>query len=127
MSKQERAKRAREKRARYPADWPQIARRVKDDADWRCEFCGTQCYKPGEKVEDGRLVLTVSHINHIESDCSRENLRALCAPCHLRYDALMHAQRAKARRVLEMAQRGQFVLVDVAAYFRPLNPPKEGA
>lgn len=28
-----------ENRARYPADWPQISRRIRDRAGNRCEFC----------------------------------------------------------------------------------------
>ena len=27
-------------RALYPRDWPQIARQVKERADWRCQGCG---------------------------------------------------------------------------------------
>ena len=37
-------------------------------------------------VRYGRFVLTVAHLNHRPSDCRAENLRALCAPCHCRYD-----------------------------------------
>ncbi|NER37724.1 MAG: hypothetical protein F6J93_27815 [Oscillatoria sp. SIO1A7] len=39
-----------------------------------------------------RFALTVAHLNHNPADCSRENLKALCAPCHLRYDAGRHAK-----------------------------------
>ena len=35
-------------RKRYPANWDEIARRVKDEADWKCEVCGRQCRRPGE-------------------------------------------------------------------------------
>jgi hypothetical protein len=33
-----------------------------------------------------RFTLTVAHLNHMPTDCDRANLRALCAPCHCRYD-----------------------------------------
>jgi hypothetical protein len=33
-----------------------------------------------------KFCLTVAHLNHEPSDCSKNNLRALCAPCHCRYD-----------------------------------------
>lgn len=33
-----------------------------------------------------RFVLTVAHKNQNPSDCSDENLKAWCAPCHLDYD-----------------------------------------
>lgn len=74
-------------REKYPADWDQIAAEVKAAAGWKCQPCGKQCYRPGEKVSDTRFVLTVSHVNHVESDCRPENLVAACSVCHLRYDA----------------------------------------
>jgi hypothetical protein len=33
-----------------------------------------------------RFTLTVAHLNHRPSDCSKSNLRAWCVPCHARYD-----------------------------------------
>ena len=91
-------------RWKYPEDWERIAREVKDEAGWRCEQCGKQCRRPGEPFDTHRRTLTVSHINHDPADCRRENLRALCAPCHLRYDAKHHAE---TRRRRELAQRGE--------------------
>lgn len=79
-------------RGRYPANWNQIAQAVKEEADWKCEACGVQCYRPDEKVIDHGRILTVAHLNHTPEDCSRSNLRALCARCHLRYDAGHHAE-----------------------------------
>jgi len=85
---------------KYPANWKQIAMDVKDEAQWQCEKCGKQCRKPGEKFDTHRNTLTVSHCNHIEMDCRPENLTALCAPCHLRYDAKHHAEtRKKSKKV----------------------------
>ena len=77
---------------RYPHDWKRIAFEVKQEAGWRCEECGTQCRRPGEPFVTHRLTLTVAHLNHTPEDCRRDNLRALCAPCHLRYDAQHHAE-----------------------------------
>jgi hypothetical protein len=31
-------------------------------------------------------------------DCRKENLRAMCAPCHLRYDAGHHAETRRRRK-----------------------------
>lgn len=73
-------------RSKYPDNWDDIAADVKESAGWRCEPCGKQCYRPGEKVEDTRDVLTVAHVNHVESDCRLENLVAACSVCHLQYD-----------------------------------------
>lgn len=72
---------------RYPKDWKQIATQVKEKAGWKCEECGKQCRRPGEPFDTHRRTLTVAHLNHTPEDCRRENLRALCAPCNLRYDA----------------------------------------
>lgn len=90
-------------RKRYPKDWRRIAFEVKRDADWKCEECGVQCYRPGERVEDHGLILTVAHLNHNPEDCSRENLRALCARCHLRYDAGHHSESRVQRGTEQMS------------------------
>ena len=73
----------------YPDNWNQIATQIKTDADWHCEDCGKQCYRPGEQHKDTRKTLTVAHINHTPMDCDRGNLMALCSVCHLKYDAPM--------------------------------------
>lgn len=74
-------------KSKYPPDWNEIASRIKEATDWKCQVCGKQCYIPGSKVIDTRMVLTVAHINHVEMDCRDENLVAACSVCHLRYDA----------------------------------------
>lgn len=79
-------------RSRYPSNWPEIALRVKEEAGWICEKCGKQCRRPGEPFDTHQRTLTVSHKNHKPEDCRRENLQALCAPCHLAYDAEHHAE-----------------------------------
>ena len=93
----------------YPDNWEEIAFQVKELTGWRCEFCGLQCRKPGETFDTHRRTLTVSHKDHAPSNCASENLQALCAPCHLRYDAVMHAQKAKLTRLKRMVEAGQFV------------------
>ena len=79
-------------RERYPADWERIARAKKEATGWRCERCGKQCRKPGEPFDTHRNTLTVAHLNHTPEDVRPENLCAMCAPCHLRYDAQHHAE-----------------------------------
>lgn len=79
-------------RKKYPADWEKLARAIKEEAGWKCEECGKQCRRPGEKFDTHKRTLTVAHLNHKPWDCRRENLKALCAPCHLRYDAKHHAE-----------------------------------
>jgi hypothetical protein len=94
----------------YPPNWGAIARDLKTEVDWRCECCGRACLRPGEPPQEfmtricttddlatcpvvaeyrafpRRFPLTVAHLNHIPADCRRDNLKALCSPCHCRYD-----------------------------------------
>ena len=94
-------------RSKYPADWNFIAYAVKESAEWKCEDCGKQCRKPGELFDTHKRTLTVAHLNHVEADCGDENLAALCAPCHLKYDGqrrrLQGRVRARLRRLEEVA------------------------
>jgi hypothetical protein len=57
-------------------------------------------------TKGGRFVLTVAHLNHIPSDCRPENLRALCAPCHCRYDLSQMALKQQ----LKLERQGQLNL-----------------
>ena len=90
-------------KGRYPAEWKRIAREVKEAAGWRCAACGKACRRPGEGLNTPgksghRYPLTVHHIDHRPENCARENLIALCAPCHLRADAPWHAETRKRRK-----------------------------
>lgn len=84
-------------KARYPANWKEIALQVKEAAGWRCAACGKKCRQPGEKLDTHKRTLTVHHIDHQPENCSRENLIALCTPCHLKADAQHHAESRKRR------------------------------
>ncbi|OLP15607.1 HNH endonuclease [Leptolyngbya sp. 'hensonii'] len=119
----------------YPENWEAIALAIKEAAGWKCQQCGRDCRRPGEsdgelidRVWDkspdlfeteeneefglhqvpkfGRFVLTVAHLNHIPQDCRPENLRALCAPCHCRYDLAAMAT----KRRLKQEREGQLFL-----------------
>ncbi len=79
----------------YPKNWDEIAFSVKEDAGWKCQECGAQCRRPGEPFDTHRRTLTVSHQDHNPMNCERSNLKALCAPCHLRYDAAHHVETRK--------------------------------
>lgn len=85
-------------RERYPKNWKQIALSVKEAASWRCQKCGKQCRRPGEQFDTHKRTLTVAHLNHTPEDIRPENLMAMCAPCHLQYDAKHHAETRKIRR-----------------------------
>ena len=95
--------------SKYPQNWKEIALKVKEAAGWKCQPCGKQCYFPGEPVEDTRYVLTVAHVNHVESDCRLENLVAACSVCHLKYDAERKRwQRLAKRRIAAEAREVLF-------------------
>ena len=95
-----------ENKCRYPADWPEISRRIRfERADGRCE-CEGEC---GRGTHQGRcpnvhggaaygtgsvVVLTVAHLNHTPEDCGDGNLKAMCQGCHLHYDRDHHQQTA---------------------------------
>lgn len=124
----------------YPKDWEALARQVKDAANWHCQQCGKPCRRPKqswdefeayllhdvkapwfnqaiEELPDGkfktypnRFTLTVAHINGNPADCSVENLKALCAPCHLRHDVDQHIQSRKASKYEKRQKQGQLLL-----------------
>lgn len=48
-----------------------------------------------------KRTLTVAHMDHTPENVAKSNLKALCAPCHLRYDAKHHAETRKQRRISE--------------------------
>ena len=83
---------------RYPKEWKEISLKIKEKANWKCQQCGKQCRKPGEPFDTHKNTLTVAHLNHIPEDCREKNLKALCAPCHLKYDAKHHAETRKLKR-----------------------------
>lgn len=59
----------------YPADWPDIARRVKDEAGWHCSACGAPPFLSH--------ILTVHHLDGDPTNNDDWNLHALCQRCHL--------------------------------------------
>lgn len=59
----------------YPENWPEIAKRVKEEAGWKCVRCGIP-HQPGH-------VLTVHHLDMNPANCAWHNLAALCQQCHL--------------------------------------------
>lgn len=75
-----------ENRARYPTDWPEISRRIRDKAGNKCEWCPAVNGEP-HPVTGSKVVLTVAHLDHTPENCTDDNLAALCQRCHNRYDA----------------------------------------
>jgi hypothetical protein len=88
-----------------PKVWDAIARSVKDAAHWMCKNCGATHGMP-HPTNGKRTVVTVAHLDHNETNCALSNLRSLCAPCHLAYDAAHHAKNAAATRRAKRASVG---------------------
>jgi len=88
----------KEEKARYPANWKEIALEIKNGCDWKCQACGKQCRRPGEPFDTHRNTMSVAHLDHTPENCAPENLRGWCSKCHLQYDAKHHATNAAATR-----------------------------
>ena len=61
----------------YPPNWKAIAKRVKDEAGWRC----IRCDHPHDR-ESGHI-LTVHHLDMNPENNAWQNLLPLCQRCHL--------------------------------------------
>jgi 5-methylcytosine-specific restriction endonuclease McrA len=127
-------------RDRYPANWRLMALAIKQAAAWNCQQCGRPCRQVGETITefekrlDGqwlpelaelvtftgqeavkryrvqRFLLTVAHLDQDPGNNKPENLMALCAPCHLRYDRQFLTYNQMAR----LEREGQLNLLTVA-------------
>jgi hypothetical protein len=107
----------------YPENWEEIARVVKTQSNWTCELCGKICRKPGERlaafckrINEWRAIankpqsftLTCAHYpDRDPANCARDNLIALCAPCHLKLDVRQHAQSRKTKQIKQQEAAGQ--------------------
>lgn len=65
----------------YTHDWREIARRVKDAAQWRCIRCD-HAHDPG-----AGYCLTVHHLDGDKGNNRWWNLLALCQRCHLAFQS----------------------------------------
>lgn len=84
----------------YPADWPEIARQVKDAAGWSC----VRCHHPHDTAS-GHM-LTVHHWDLDKSNCAWWNLLSLCQRCHL---SIQH----------RVDHRRPWVMAPHSGWFRP--------
>lgn len=104
---------SRERKALYPKNWREIALRVKEEAGWRCEWCGARHGEP-HPVTGSKVVLTVHHIDGDARNNARSNLVALCQKCHLEADREMHILHARETRILRkikvLREHGQMEL-----------------
>mgnify|MGYP001810272016 CR=1 FL=1 len=121
----------------YPPNWNSISLQVRSHANWTCEQCSKPCRQPGQSWDEfhayllhdveypwfgqaaeelptgefkyypTRFVLTVAHLDGNPSNCKSDNLKALCAPCHLRLDVAQHVRSRKHGRYKSREQSGQ--------------------
>mgnify|MGYP001580810354 FL=1 len=106
----------------YPPDWDAISAHIRKRSGGRCECegeCGLHRTHPGprrcEEIDgeparwaQGRVVLTVAHLDHSPENCGDENLKAMCQRCHLRYDADHHRETGAATRAARSPQARMF-------------------
>lgn len=59
----------------YTRDWPRVARREKEKAQWRCLDCG-------EDFSHTKNQLHVHHKTGVKSDNVSDNLEVVCRACH---------------------------------------------
>lgn len=96
--------------SRYPPDWKDISRQIKERSGNRCEGspkypdCHAENGQP-HPVTGSRVVLTVAHLDHDPGHCDPENLRAWCQRCHTTYDARHHARTRQRTRSLKHHHR----------------------
>lgn len=128
-------------KSRYPPNWDEISRRIRERAGNKCEQCGVPNHTWGYRDKNGRfwteeeiaqadgdhpfngkepkpirIVLTVAH--HPDPDpmnCGDDNLMSLCQRCHNQLDAPMRARnaaRTRARKRMEsVAATGQLSIL----------------
>lgn len=98
-------------RGTYPSDWPAVARRVKDEAGWRCVRCShpfdpetgkpldcdgcdlRRCRHGIIRGRRGVLNYGVHHLDGDKGNCRWWNLLALCNSCHLSVQARVIPER----------------------------------
>ncbi|NEP56250.1 MAG: HNH endonuclease [Symploca sp. SIO2G7] len=148
-------------RSLYPDNWDELALQIKTEANWCCSECGRPCRQPGESFDAflrrcwspslemqypsyemdgdqrvskaGRFTLTVAHVDHRPENCHPDNLKALCAPCHCRYDLtqmgrkrVLKAERAGQLRLEDTLNGKQLALISAPVVYQRVDPRSGG-
>jgi hypothetical protein len=116
-------------RSRYPSNWSEISRRIRDQAGNRCEWCGVENGATGYRDRTGafhvlstgtcedpdwrciRIVLTVAHLCHDPSCTDETHMVALCQKDHLAYDRDHHQRNAAETRRRKRRAAGQLEIL----------------
>lgn len=98
----------------YPSDWKKISEWINRRARGRCECTGHCALHRGIRCAErqgkkglwmnGKIMLTVAHLNHYPPDCQDGNLLAMCQRCHLRYDQNLHRRHLRKHREERITQ-----------------------
>ncbi len=109
----------KERRKRYPKNWPEVKARIRARSGGQCECageCGNHIFercveRHGERgvTMNGVVYLQCMHLNHQPEDTRDEVLLDGCPGCHLRYDKLHHATNA---RQTKNKDKGQIDCID---------------
>ena len=86
----------------YPSNWPEIAKRIKDKNNWRCEKCKRK-HNPAKGY-----CLTVHHLDGNKANCEEWNLFCSCQRCHLKVQARV-----------KMGQMFWEQILPISDWFRP--------
>jgi len=89
-------------RNKYPENWKEIARKVKEKNNWKCERCGHK-HDPSNGY-----TLTVHHLDGNPRNCADWNLACLCQKCHLSVQARVR-----------MEQKFWTAILPVSEWFKP--------
>lgn len=103
----------------YPKNWREIARKLKEAANWTCQCCGARRGEQ-QKNRHGNLVnvvITVAHLDHDPWNM-HARLQVLCRKCHITYDA----RDARRKRVMMAIARGQLVLPGLQTWYQSPTP-----
>ncbi len=86
--------------SRYPKNWRELTKQLKDACGWCCQWCGV-AHGSIRQGTNGlyKVILTTAHIGENKHDkMDTSNLRVLCQKCHLQEDIKEHVENAKATR-----------------------------
>ena len=102
----------------YGREFKQRSFALKEAAGWKCQDCGDVHATITERPDGSfyRVTLTLAHLNHKPWDNRVDNLRVLCARCHLNHDRphhLVESAKTRARKTeAAHAQAGQLSLLE---------------
>lgn len=74
---------------KYPTNWIDIARQIKEERNYTCQICGLKCLRPEDNREHltpseiGKLTANTHHIDGNTFNNSPSNLLVVCSTHHL--------------------------------------------